>query len=195
MVDKTKLIGFERHEYNPILRSRTEELLKKILLEKSPKHILEIGTFIGYSASVMLECCKDAYITSLEKDKQNSLDAIKNLTNMGFSGRFEVICCDAFQYLQDNENKKFDLIFLDGPKGQYIKYLPYLKKMLNLGGVLVADDVLFYGLVDSSEHIAHKHRTIVMNLRKFLSQLQEDADFKTDIYDFEDGVSVSLLLK
>ena len=67
--------------------------------------------------------------------------------------------------------------------------------MLCKGGILVVDDVMFYGLVQSDGKIAHKHRSIVNNLRKFLDMLKNDADFDTQIFEFEDGVSVSRKLK
>lgn len=188
---KEDFVGFERHEYNPILRPETEKLLRSLILQHKPKTILEIGTFIGYSASMMLKE-SDAFLTTVEIDPQNARDARENLKD--FEGRFEIVCVDAGQFLKQND-KKFDFIFLDGPKGQYKNYFPYLKKFLNVGGVLVADDILFYGLVGSNEPVKHKHRSIVNNLRIFLSTLQADENFDTQIFDFEDGVSVSIRKK
>lgn len=143
----------------------------------------------------MLETCPDAFVTTIEKDKQNHEYAVKNLEDLGFIGRYNAINCDAMDFLMQDKNSKFDLIFLDGAKGQYHKYLPYLKEMLCKGGILVVDDVMFYGLVQSDGKIAHKHRSIVNNLRKFLDMLKNDADFDTQIFEFEDGVSVSRKLK
>ena len=185
-MEKEKLVGLSRHEYAPIIRPQTERLLKSLLKKHNPKTCLEIGTFLGYSASCILNEC-DCTLTTVEKDAQNYADAKENLKE--FSSRVEIVHADAMDFLKQN-TKKFDFIFLDGAKGQYYKYLPYLKDCLNAGGVLMADDVLFYGLV-SAEKVLHKHRSIAMHLRLFLQSLQNDADFKTTIYDFEDGVSVS----
>ena len=88
------------------------------------------------------------------------------------------------------QQKKFDLIFLDGPKGQYFKYLPYLKSMLNLGGYLVADDVLFHGYV-KQENVGHKHRTIVNSLKNYLADLDADPSFSHELIEMEDGLSVA----
>ncbi len=191
MKEKEKFVGFDTHEYRPIARTKTLEILVDIIQKEKPKQVLEIGTFIGYSASVMLETSLDIFVTTIEKDTQNACDAKKNLSEQGYDGRFEVINCDAFDFLVNNCDKQFDLIFLDGPKGQYIKYLPYLKKMLKTGAYLVCDDILFYGLVRSNEFIPHKHRSLVVNLRKFLSELEQDSSLDTKIYDLENGVSVS----
>ena len=194
MKDKTEFLGYEEHDYNPIIRQKTLELLKDLLIKHNPKHILEIGTFIGYSTAVMLETCQDAFVTTVEKDEKNAAFAVQNLRDLGFDGRFQVVNEDAFEFLQKTD-KTYDFIFLDGPKGQYIKYLPIIKKLLRVGGVLVADDVLFYGLVNSLGTIKHKHRSIVNNLRKFLDTLKNDDDFRTVFYEFEDGVSVSEKIK
>lgn len=187
-MDKTKLHGLQRFEYAPMIRPKTEQILRRIVREKQPKSCLEIGTFLGYSASCILTECETTKLTTLEKDEQNCIDAALNLQE--FSGRFEIVCCDAIDFLKSCK-QKFDFIFLDGAKGQYYLYLPYLKSILKDGGVLMADDILFYGLVTSNEHIKHKHRSIVEHLRRFLNELNADADFETTIYEFEDGVSVS----
>lgn len=195
MKKKEEFFGYENHDYNPIIRPQSQDLLVKLLNENKPKQILEIGTFIGYSCALMLETCPDAFVTTIEKDKANFEYAVKNLENLGFSGRYKAINCDAMDFLMQENDCQYDLIFLDGPKGQYFKYLPYLKEMLHKNGVLIVDDVMFYGLVQSDRKIAHKHRSIVNNLRKFLEMLKNDNDFDTQIFEFEDGVSVSRKLK
>jgi predicted O-methyltransferase YrrM len=60
------------------------------------------------------------------------------------------------------------------------------------GGVLFTDDVLFHGLVQQEGTVAHKHRTIVNNLRKYIQAASNDADFDTKLYEIEDGVCVSV---
>lgn len=188
MKQKKDFVGVENREYCPFVRQKTEELLIETLKCLNPKKILEIGTFLGYSASVMSEICPDAEILTVEKNEKNFYDAQKNLKEYQ---KISLVNADAYEFLETNQSLKFDFVFLDGPKGQYIKYLPFLKKMLNKNGVLFADDVLFYGLVNSNEKIEHKHRALVNNLRKFLDEIRNDSDFDTKIYDFDDGVSIS----
>jgi len=192
MKEKQDLVGFENHEYRPFIRENTKSLLIKLLQKHQPQKVLEIGTFLGYSASIILETLPNCSLKTIEKDKQKSIDAQKNLSV--FAERVEVINLDAIEFLQSN-TEKFDFIFLDGAKGQYYKYLPFLEQALNIGGVLLTDDVLFYGLVNSDQKIEHKHRTIVNNLRKYLQMLQDNPNFKTEIFDFDDGVSVSVKIK
>lgn len=195
-MEKEKLLGAQNFEYLPMIRPQTEKLLVEIIRREKPKKLLEIGTFLGYSCGVFLETEKDLWVTTLEKEQQNAEFARQNLKKFG--ARANVVCCDAFDFLQDavkqNEGEKqqnlFDFIFLDGPKGQYLKYLPFLKHLLARGGMLVADDVRFHGLVDGDGQVKHKHRTIVQHMRDFLDKVQADSDFETQIFDFEDGVLV-----
>lgn len=191
MKSKEEFQGFDEHEYKPIAREKSIEVLEELIKKNHPKMILEIGTFIGYSASVMLEADKENFVRTVEIDEKNARDARKNLSELGFDGRFEVVCADAMDFLVEHSDEKYDFIFLDGPKGQYIKYLPYLKKMMNKGAILLADDILFYGLVRSNEKIPHKHRSLVNNLRRFLTALEEDDELETTIYDFANGMSQS----
>ena len=187
-MNKNEFAGFDKDEYVPIMKDESMALLSKFCAENKPKRILEIGTYIGFSASVMLSAC-DGSLVTLEKNADNAKLAQKNLSSFG--DRAKVILTDAFDYIVSQDIEKFDLIFLDGPKGQYINYLPYLKNLLNDGGLLIADNVYFHGLVRQEGAVKHKLRTIVVNLRKFLKAITTDLDFETVIFDVGDGVSVS----
>ena len=187
-MNKNEFAGFDKDEYVPIMKDESMALLSKFCAENKPKRILEIGTYIGFSASVMLSAC-DGSLVTLEKNAENAKLAQKNLSLFG--DRAKVILTDAYDYIARQDIGKFDLIFLDGPKGQYINYLPYLKNLLNDGGLLIADNVYFHGLVRQEGTVKHKLRTIVVNLRKFLKAITTDLDFETTIFDVGDGVSVS----
>ena len=68
--------------------------------------------------------------------------------------------------------------------------MPDITKILNVGGILFADDVLFYGLVKGDEFVPHRKRTIVVNLRKYLKEV-ENKPFSSTLIDMEDGVCIS----
>ena len=187
-MEKREFAGIDKDSYVPIMKDESMSFLSKLCVENKPKRILEIGTYIGYSASVMLSSC-EAKVVTLEKIKENAELARKNLES--FKDRVKVVECDAGEYIEREDIDKFDLIFLDGPKGQYINYLPYLKRLLNKNGLLVADNVYFHGLVKNGGFVKHKLRTLVVNLRKFLEAISCDDDFDTTIYNFGDGLNVS----
>ncbi len=72
--------------------------------------------------------------------------------------------------------------------------MPHLKALLNKDGYLVADNILFHGKVRAEGFVPHKHRTIVVNLRKFIEALQNDENLITEIYEIGDGISISKML-
>lgn len=182
-----------RDDYMPFIRDESAKILFDICQKEKPKNILEIGTAVGYSALLMLEGAKDAFITTIEKDNERAQQAMTNFEKNGVKERVDLIVGDAGEVLPqlEGEGKEFDLIFLDGPKGQYLRYLPHLKKMLCKGGLLVADNVLLHGWVKGEEFVKHKHRSMVVNLRKFLKALEEDCDFDSKLLEIEDGMTIS----
>ncbi len=190
-----ELKRFAKDNKIAVIRPKSAKMLRSLCRENKPKKILEIGTAIGYSASIMLNASKSANILTIEKDEQMAKIARQTFLERNSSQRITLIEGDAFDVLNDLKNEKFDFIFLDGPKGQYFKYLPLLKKMLNLNGFLLADDVLFHGYVKKVGDPGHKHRTIVASLRSFISDLTIDKNFKTTLYDFEDGLILSQRVK
>lgn len=183
-----------REGYIPIIRDNTAQALISVCKEKNPKKILEIGTAIGYSGLLMLQNCQ-AFLYTIEKDEQRLAEAEKNFKLFGQEARVKLILDDALIALEKlcNDNEKFDLIFLDGAKGQYIKYYPLIKKLLNRDGILFTDNIYMHGMVKSEGKIAHKHRSMVVNLRKYIELLKNDKDFTTNFYDIDDGYSISKL--
>lgn len=188
---------YAREHYIPVLLDDTANLLVDYLLKYKPKEILEIGTAIGYSGSIILDTLPDAHLTTMELEETSYKVAEQHFAQFGLSDRVTQILGDAHDILDDEvaRNKTYDFIFLDGPKGQYIKYLCNLEKLLKNGGILFADNVLYRHMVEGSEWVPHKKRTIVVNLRKYLAEVTSNAIWSTHIYDIGDGVAVSTKLE
>ncbi len=195
MERKEDFKGFNKDEYVPILRDESISFLFRLVQKLEPKNILEIGTYIGYSASIMLTASLNSKLETVEIKEENASLARENLKEFG--DRAVVFCDDAKNLIakQYQDKKKYDFIFLDGPKGQYIRYFPILKELLNVNGYLVADNVYFHGMVKMEGKIPHKHRSIVNNLRKFIDAISTDKDFETKIFEIGDGISVSKKIK
>lgn len=186
MIEKLK--KFAKENFVPIVRPKTSELLIEMVKKCNPKNILEIGTAIGYSGILMLNNT-NANLVTIEKDENMAKLAKQNFEQAGLSKRVTLIHQDAMEYI-NSETNKYDFIFLDGPKGQYVKYYPILLKLLNAGGTIFADNVLFQGLVLSNELPPKKNRTIVVNLRKFIDIVQKDARVESNLLQLEDGVLI-----
>lgn len=184
-----ELEKYARQNYIPVLLDDTKELLLKTIKDFKPKTILEIGTAVGYSGTLMLSSC-DAVLTTIELEEKNIELAKTTFTSNNVYDRVTQLQGDAKEIIK-TLNTKYDFIFLDGPKGQYINYLPYLKELLNDGGIIFADNVLYRGMVESTEFIPHKKRTIVVNLRKYLNEVTTSNDLETTLYHIGDGVAIS----
>ncbi len=191
-----KIEKYARDNNIPVLLDDTAVLLYDVLTREQPKSVLEIGTAIGYSGSLILQSC-DANLTTIEVDVNSRNIAITHFAEFGYSNRVNSLLGDAYEHILQLHAScsKFDFIFLDGPKGQYFKYLPYLIDMLNVGGVLFADNVLFKGKVLQAGFVPHKHRTIVVNMRKYLEEISTNPRYQSHIYNIGDGVAITKLLK
>lgn len=174
----------------PILRERSFQLLLDLIKEKQPKKILEIGVNVGLSGIAMLLTDKSATLTGIEIDEEKIAIAKRNYKEFGVFDRAKIFEGDASEIIPVLTGE-YDFIFLDGPKGHYYEYLPHLLSVLKVGGTLFADNVLFRGYVDGSVKTPHRYATTKHSMEKYLKAITEDEKLKTQLYRFEDGVSVT----
>ena len=114
----------EQYAYDnniPIMMKDGIEFLTNYIKENNVKTILEIGSAIGYSAIKMALVDKNIKITTIEKDKERYEIALKNIKEMNLENQITIINEDALEYIEEG---KYDLIFIDAAKAQYIKYYP-----------------------------------------------------------------------
>jgi len=156
-----------------------------------PKKILEIGTAVGYSGSFMLLSSEDSFLTTIEKKEESFNLATQTFQELGLTKRVKQILGDGFEEIckLNESGEKYDLIFLDGPKGQYLKYYPILLQMLEKKGCLLVDNVLFKGLVRETFDVGHKKRAMITKLRKFMYEIENREDLNTTIYEIGDGIA------
>jgi len=182
-----KLEEYALENHVPIIRPLSREILAKEVAAKNPSKILEIGTAIGFSGCLMLNSAPNSTLTTIEIDAKSFEVAKRNFAEAGLTNRVKQILGDASEVVKTLEGK-FDFIFLDGPKSQYVKQLPYLVNLLSVGGVLLADNVLFMGQVLSDIYPKHKHRRMILKLRQFIRDIQSDKRLTSEIIDVEDGL-------
>ena len=184
-----KELEFEAETYNiPIIRKSERQLLFKTVYENKPKRILEIGTAIGFSALLMATANDDAIIDTVEKDTKRFERAKKAIEDANMTERINCISGDADKVISELSGN-YDFVYLDGPKGQYLNHLKKIEKILSEKAVIVADNVLFKGLVKSGEYPPHRYRTIVVRLREYLEYVNRE--YSTIIYEEGDGMAIS----
>ena len=177
-------------EHNiPIMEKTGIKFLTKYIEENNVKSILEIGSAIGYSAIKMALVNENVKITTIEKDNVRYMEALKNIKDFGLEKRITLIYGDA---LLLNIEDKYDLIFIDAAKWQYINFFEKYSKNLNKKGVIISDNIDFHGLVNKEERIESKNlRQLVDKIRRYIDFLKENASFETTFYKVGDGVSIS----
>lgn len=203
---ESRTIALNKHEFSPLVKGIREEAFGRGIpvssdetlaylctcaLMAKPKKILEIGTAVGVSGICMLEQCTEAHLTTVELNSGFASEAERNFAAAHMQDRATVVCGDAAAVLP-SLSEGFDFIFLDGPKVQYIKYLPELKRLLNAGGVLFADDVLLFGWVNGEAEVPKKRKMLVEHMREYISAVTADPELYTSILDIGNGVALSV---
>lgn len=192
--DKIEEIRLKARENNvPILQDDSLKLIETILAIRKPETILEIGTAVGYSAICFSQYLlnKKSKILTIELNEEKANEAKENILNCGLEKQIEVINGDAYEYIK-LLNEKFDVIFIDAAKGQYMKYLTEALRLVKSGSVIIADNVLFKGRV-LGEYDEHKHRTAVKRLREYIDEITKNEKLSSNIFDIGDGVAVSVV--
>lgn len=182
--------------YVPIIRREMQSFLKVLLQLKQPKQILEVGTAVGFSTLLFCEYGPaDCKVTTIEKYQKRIPLARENFSRAGRSDQIRLLEGDAAEILAELEGR-FDLIFMDAAKGQYINFLPDVMRLLAPGGLLVSDNVLQDGdIIESHYAVERRNRTIYKRMREYLYQLKHDERLVTSIVPLGDGVTVSVKVK
>jgi predicted O-methyltransferase YrrM len=175
----------------PIINKVSSQLLIDTVKEKAPKSILEIGTAVGYSALLMANYMPiEGTIITIEQDANRIDTAYNFITRAGRIEQIQLLDGDASDILVQLEDT-FDLVFIDAAKGQYLDYLQKVMDKLSVGAVIIADNVLFRGMVMGQEPPLKRYRTIVKRLREYLDFVSHDPRFSTTIHYEGDGVAIS----
>lgn len=121
-------------------------------------------------------------------------EARKNLSKYDPEGRIRLVEGDAAQVLEQlvAEGERYDFIFMDAAKGQYMNFLPFLLRMLEPGGVLVSDNILHdCDVLESRYAVARRDRTIHSRMREYLYTITHMEELETICLSVGDGVTVS----
>ena len=185
---KIKEYALERHI--PIIMDDTLEIIDGILKDIKPKRILEIGTAVGYSAMCFSRYLdENGTIDTIERDHERREEAKENIIKVGVEDKINILEGDAVEILP-NLNENYDVVFIDAAKGKYPFFLEQAKRMLNNGGIIFADNILYKGYV-MSDYNKHKQRTAVRNLREYIKEVTEDENCTTEILEVGDGLAIS----
>lgn len=190
-----------RKEFLPSIGPIKGKIIEDVIKQYKPKKALEIGTLHGYSAILIANIIlsgkydnenfnserssTEPILISVEKDQRLANIARKNIEKARLSEKIQVINGDALEVIPRLKSK-FNMIFLDATKSEYLKYLQLIEKysLLNKRAVIVADNVLIY------ENEMKDYLNYVRNSGKYISRTTETSlEFSKNV---KDALEVSI---
>ena len=183
-----ELEEFARRETIPIIPHETFAFFRLFLHTMQPKSILEIGTAIGFSALLMAEQVPDAKIMTIDRNEEMIGFAKENFARFDQRKQITLLEGDAVDLLEHIE-QRFDLIFMDSAKSKYIVFLPEVLKRLEVGGVVILDDIFQGGDVarDIME-VRRGQRTIYRGLQRLFDATLDQPGLTASLIPLGDGI-------
>ena len=165
--------------------------LHLIIKTSNIKTVLEIGTFTGLSAlSIALALPDDGKLTALDKDKETNKIAVSFFKKANLNNKIQTIVKPALDSLDELKNSKFDMIFIDADKMNYIEYYERSLNLIDKGGLIIVDNVLWHGEV-ADEYNLDKY---TINIRDFNTYVANDKRVEQIIVPLGDGMTVCRVL-
>lgn len=173
----------------PIMQKRSMTFLCKFIEKNNIKKILEIGSAIGYSAINMALVDDSIEVVSIERDQDKYIEAIKNIKKCNLDKRISLILGDALELQLED---KYDMIFIDAAKGQYLNFFNKYKDNLVDDGFMVSDNIEFHGHVENYDKIQNRNlRQLVGKLIKYIDFLKNNDEYETKFYKVGDGLAIT----
>ena len=173
----------------------TDEVLNYMIFTArniKARNILEIGTATGYSGLFLAQLANEnsGFLTTMEIDEIRYRKAVENFKKLGLFEKNKMIFGDALEEIPKlDKNVKYDFIFIDASKGQYLKFFEMSYELLNENGIIFIDNLMFRGLIAADkEEIPKRYKTIVKRLKEFIEKLNEEYNFV--LLPFGDGVGI-----
>ena len=181
--EETYHVTEQPHMISGKQQGRFLAIVSKLL---SPKNVLEIGTFTGYATLCLAEgLAENGKITTLDINEELSYLPKKYFAESDFAEKINFCLQDGREFLQ-NTDEMYDLVFIDGNKAAYVDYLNLIKSRLRSGGVVLFDNVLWYGKV-LEENPKSKMTKKIKELNEIISK---DDDFENLILPLRDGINL-----
>ncbi|MDA9861349.1 class I SAM-dependent methyltransferase [Candidatus Pelagibacter sp.] len=155
------------------------------------KTVLEIGTFTGLSAlSIALALPDDGKLVALDKDEGTNKIALDFFKKANQDNKIQTIVKPALDSLDELKNSKFDMVFIDADKMNYKEYYERSLKLLDTGGLIIVDNVLWHGEVADEDNLDK----YTINIRDFNTYVANDKRVEQIIVPLGDGMTVCRVL-
>ncbi|MDU2905111.1 MAG: O-methyltransferase [Streptococcus mitis] len=183
-----ELEDFARKENIPIIPHETVAYFRFLMETIQPKNILEIGTAIGFSALLMAEHAPKAKITTIDRNPEMIGFAKKNFAQFDIRKQITLLEGDAVDVLS-TLTESYDFVFMDSAKSKYIVFLPEILKHLEVGGVVVLDDIFQGGDVAKDiMEVRRGQRTIYRGLQRLFDATLDNPSLTATLVPLGDGI-------
>jgi predicted O-methyltransferase YrrM len=166
------------------------QFLQTVIKISNIKKVLEIGSFTGFSAlSMALSLPDDGSLISLDKNYEFSKKA-KFFYDKANENKITQIIKSALESLKELENskQKFDLVFIDADKENYINYYEKCIEMIDKNGLIIIDNVLWHGEVADKS----KNDKFTNIIREFNNHIKDDNRVTKNIIPIGDGLTICI---
>ena len=165
--------------------------LHLIIKTSNIKNVLEIGTFTGLSAlSIALALPDDGKLIALDKDEVTNKVALDFFKKANQDNKIQTIVKPALDSLEELKNSKFDMVFIDADKMNYKEYYERSLKLVDKGGLIIVDNVLWHGEVADEDNLDK----FTINIREFNKHVSQDDRVEQIIIPLGDGMTVCRVL-
>ena len=155
------------------------------------KNVLEIGTFTGLSAlSILLALPDDGKLIALDKNEETNKVALNFFKKANQDHKIETKIKPALESLNELKNTKFDMVFIDADKMNYKEYYERSLKLVDKGGLIIIDNVLWHGEVADEDNLDK----YTVNIREFNAYVSKDKRVEQIIVPLGDGMTVCRVL-
>jgi len=189
----TDLENFAKENRVPILDKLSAEFLEQMVLMTNPKNVLEIGTAIAYSSIRIARLLGEkGKLITLEKSKPNLKLATANIKQAGLQDKIEICFGDALD-IMPRLKQKFDFVFLDADKQDYMKLFDLSIPLIKKNGVIFIDNLMWYGYA-AKKTVPKKFRNSTRHIREFNEYFMKHPSLKTSLQPIGDGIGIGIKL-
>ena len=183
-----ELEDFARKENIPIIPHETVAYFRFLMETMQPKNILEIGTAIGFSALLMAQHSPESKITTIDRNPEMIGFAKANFVKYDIRQQITLLEGDAVDVLS-TLTESYDFVFMDSAKSKYIIFLPEILKHLEVGGVVVLDDIFQGGDVAKDiMDVRRGQRTIYRGLQRLFEATLDNPSLTASLVPLGDGI-------
>lgn len=176
----------------PIIMSDSLLFIEMIINLQKVKRILEVGTAIAYSAIHFASVDQKIIVDTIERNREMIALAQNNINEYGFSKQIVIHEGNALEIAIDEFSSEYDLLFIDAANAQYQKFFERYSPLVRKGGIIITDNIIFHGCVDTEEELSKNVRNMVRKINNYNEWLKNNQDYDTTFFAIGDGLAVSV---